>query len=281
LKPLKQAHINNITAALTAAGIPAAEAVFEARLLVCHALNITRTHLFLREEAPFTEHEWAQIAPLLARRVAREPLAYIVQTRGFYGLEFRVTPAVLIPRPETELLVEIAINHAPNGAMIADIGTGSGCIAISVAKNRPDLLVFATDISTDALDIAKENATRNAVAINFCQGDLCEALPQNTKFHMILSNPPYIAPQEIEHLQPEVRDFEPHLALGTHPNPLEIYETLATQATEKLLPNGILAVEVGMGQAESVAQIFTAQGYTSVTITNDYAGIGRVVSGAK
>jgi release factor glutamine methyltransferase len=279
---LKTTSISNITVALTAAGIPAAEAVFEARLLVCHALNITRTALFLREEAVFTEHEWAQIAPLLARRVTREPLAYILGTRGFYGLEFHVTPAVLIPRPETEMLVEIAIAQAPTGGAIADIGTGSGCIAISIAKNRHDLTVFATDISLEALEIAKENAKNNGVnSIHFCHGDLCDALTTNTKSHIILSNPPYISPQEIEHLQPEVRDFEPHLALGTHPDPLEIYQNLAMQAREKLFSNGLLAVEVGQGQAESVAQIFMAQRYTNVTITNDYAGIGRMVSGTK
>jgi release factor glutamine methyltransferase len=279
---LKPTSIKNITATLTAAEIPAAEAVFEARALICHALGITRTHLFLREETAFIEHEWAQIAPLLTRRVTREPLAYILGTRGFFGLEFRVTPAVLIPRPETELLVEMAISHATQNATIADIGTGSGCIAVSIAKNRPDLMVFATDVSSEALEIAKENAENNGVNnICFCQGDLCDALPTSTKCHIILSNPPYISPEEITNLQPEVRDFEPHLALGTHPNPLLIYEMLATQAKEKLLLGGLLAVEVGQGQAESVAQIFTARGYTGVTITNDYAGIGRVVSGFK
>jgi release factor glutamine methyltransferase len=278
---LKTTSINNITIALTAAGIPATEAVAEARLLACHALNITRTRLFLRENTPFTEHEWAQIAPLLARRITREPLAYILGTRGFYGLEFHVTPTVLIPRPETELLVERAIGFAPNGATIADIGTGSGCIAVAIAKNRPDLTVFATDISQEALEIAQENANRNAVSISFSQGDLCHALPPSTAFQIILSNPPYIAPEEIANLQPEVRDFEPLLALGTHPNPLLIYEMLATQAKEKLLSGGLLAVEVGRGQAETVAQIFTMQGYNQVEITNDYAGIGRVVSGVK
>jgi release factor glutamine methyltransferase len=268
--------------ALMAAGIPAAEALGEARLITCHALNITRTQLFLRENTPFSPSEWESIAPLLHRRIKREPLAYIIGTRGFYGLDFRVTPAVLIPRPETELLVELAISRVPENATIADIGTGSGCIAVAIAKNRPDLTVFAADISEEALTIAKENAITNGVTnITFCHGNLCEALPIAVKFAAILSNPPYIAPEEIANLQPEIRDFEPHLALGTHSDPLEIYRNLATQAREKLLPGGLLIVEVGAGQAQFIAPFFEKVGYREIDIQKDYGGIERVVSGIK
>ena len=279
------ALLADATTRLTAAGIPAAAARAEARMLVQHAFGLTREQLILR---PDVELDAMRLEPLLLRRAGREPLAYILGERAFYGLSFRVTPAVLIPRPETEHLVETVIGSlAPdNGGIhaVLDIGTGSGCIAVTLAKLLPNAQVWATDISEAALDVARENAARHGVRVAFYQGDLLAPLPPGQCFNVIVSNPPYIAPSEASTLEPEVRDFEPHTALfdpifdGAG---LSFYRRLASEAPARLVPGGLLAVEVGQGQDEAVAQLWRDAGLIAVSITPDLAGIGRVVSGNK
>ncbi|MGC4042202.1 MAG: HemK/PrmC family methyltransferase [Armatimonas sp.] len=311
------------TQRLISSGISADEARLEARLLAQHALGFTREQLITRSHVLVDP---AELEPLLSRRVAREPLAYITGERAFYGLEFYVTPAVLIPRPETELLVDTALEYfsempppppsisgkagtgepesvssapssgtsvprnadktgaggavpAHGGGTLADIGTGSGCIAISLAKHLPQTQVFATDISKEALAVAQRNAERNGVGIALLQGDLLAPLPEGTFFDVIVSNPPYIARSEADTLAPEVLD-EPHMALfDTEADGLGFYRRLATEAPAHLQQNGLLAVEVGQGQAEPVAELFTAAGFNNVEILPDLAGIGRVVRG--
>ena len=289
------------TVRLSDAGILAEEARLEARLLAQHALGFTREQLITRSHTPIDN---TQIEPLLARRLAREPLAYIIGERAFYGLDFYVTPAVLIPRPETELLVEIALEYfaemlpsvsdtslppcppviggsedgSGEGAL-ADIGTGSGCIAVTLAKHLPEVQVFATDISTDALAVAQKNAERHSTVVTFLQGDLLAPLRDGQRLSAIVSNPPYIARTEIDTLAPEVLG-EPHTALfDIETDGLGFYRRLATEAPDKLQENGLLAVEVGHGQAESVAALFTTSGFAEVAILPDLAGIGRVVRG--
>ena len=268
---------------LEAAGIPADEARTEALLLLIYALRLSREELRLRPEREATAEDAARYAALLDRRATREPLAYITGTRAFYGLDFVVTPAVLIPRPETEFLVEAALRHiallpAPR---IADIGTGSGAIAISIAANAPAAHVWAADLSAEALAIAAENATRHGITdrITFVEGDLAAPLASFAPFDALVSNPPYIADADVETLMPEVRDWEPRMALGTHADDLHFYRRLAAEAPRLLAPDGLLAVEVGQGQAEAVADLWRAVSLADVAVINDYAGIGRVVRG--
>jgi release factor glutamine methyltransferase len=286
--------LTQATCCLTDAGIPADEARTEARILVQHAFDLTREQLILR---PDREVDEALLEPLLARRVNREPLAYILGERGFYGLSFQVTPAVLIPRPETEHLVEAALNPlreaAPGGypgralkrgERLLDIGTGSGCIAVTLAKYLPEAQVWATDISAAALDVARENAARHGARVEFRLGDLLAPLPPELCFEAIVSNPPYIAPTDASTLAPEVHDFEPHTALFDPilgGDGLTLYRRLAAETPARLVAGGLLTVEVGQGQAEAVAQLWRDAGLTDVTITRDLAGIGRVISGRK
>ncbi len=268
---------------LTAAGIPGAEARLEARLLLSYATGLSREELVLRPDAALTRSDAETFHALLARRETREPLAYITGEREFYGLSFRVTPAVLIPRPETEFLVETVIGGArdQSSPRLADIGTGSGIIAVSLAVQIPQASVFATDISPGALLVAQENARRQGCdgRVVFAHGDLLDPIRQYAPFDAIASNPPYIAPDTIDMLETEVRDFEPRIALGTHADPLHFYRRLAAEAPPLLARGGILAVEVGQGQAEEVATLWQAAGLGDVSTVRDYAGIERVVRG--
>lgn len=270
---------------LTAAGIPPEEARIEARLLLLHALGISGEELRLRPDRNMTPEEAARYESLIVRRERREPLAYLTGTRAFYGLDFLVTPAVLIPRPETEFLVEAILRHIASEQgvrCVADVGTGSGCIAVAIAVSAPKARVFGSDVSPDALAVAQRNAERHGVAadrVTFHEGDLLTPLVSHGPFAVIASNPPYIAPEEIAALAPEVHDHEPRLALGTRPDPLHFYRRLAAEAPTHLSPGGLLAVEVGQGQAESVAELWRAAGLRKVETIADYAGIGRVVTG--
>lgn len=266
---------------LTVTGIPPDEARREARILVREATGLTNEALYIRPDFPLSQEAQAQWENLVSRREKREPLAYILGYREFYGLIFRVTPAVLIPRPETELLVETTLEHLQGieNPVVVDVGTGSGCIAIAIAVHRPDATVYATDISREALVIARENATQNSASVQFIEGDLLAPFyGQDPQFDAILSNPPYIAPAEIATLEPEVRNWEPVLALGTNPDPTFIYSRLASESLPLLRDGALLAVEVGQGLAEEVANQWKLASLTHIHTLSDYAGIPRVVS---
>jgi release factor glutamine methyltransferase len=234
---------------------------------------------------------------LIERRFKREPLAYITGEREFYGIPFHVTPDVLIPRPETEILVETAISFlkslksqragdgkaqssspADAGVIVVDIGTGSGVIAVSVARNVQDALVYATDSSRSALKIARENAERAGVSdrIRFIAGDMFDPLEGQT-FDLVLSNPPYIPTDEIDALEPEVSVFEPRQALDGGADGLDCYRIIARGVPMVLKPSDAVMVEVGAGQASEVAGLFAANGLENMRIVKDYAGIDRVV----
>ena len=270
---------------LIAAGIPRDEARAEVRTLLLHASGLSREALHLRATESLSPDSQTAYLALLARREQREPLAYLLGERAFYGRSFRVTPDVLIPRPETEFLVETVLAAARNipQPRIVDIGTGSGVIAISLAAALPQARVWATDISAAALAVARENADRLGVAdrIAFREGDLLAGLTAEGPFEAIAANPPYIAPAEIKTLEPEVRDWEPSLALGTHPDALHFYRRLAAEAPPLLAPDGILAVEVGMGQALEVVALWQDAGLADIDMVQDYAGIERVVFGRR
>lgn len=276
--------ISDASRRLTDAGIPAQEARREARVLVREATGLTNETLYARPELLLSDDALLRWESLVSRREQREPLAYITGSREFYGMTFRVTPAVLIPRPETELLVETALEHLKGieNPVVVDVGTGSGCIAIAIAAHCPDATVYATDISREALAVARENAERNGIRVHFREGDLLAPFyGQGRRFDAIVSNPPYIAPAEIVTLEPEVRDWEPHQALGTHPDPLLIYSLLQSQSIPLLRPGGLLAVEVGIGQAEWVARAWQRGELVDISLLPDYAGIPRVVSGKR
>lgn len=276
---------------LEEAGIDPADARAEASSLLAHALGTQREALRLHPDRFVTEPEAADYTQIVRRRMAREPLAYILGTREFYGLTFAVTPAVLIPRPETEFLVEAALRHIAErasrdtgraaAARVADIGTGSGCIAVAVAVHAPQATIWASDISPEALEVARQNAARHAVAhrVAFLPGDALAPLVPFAPFDLIVSNPPYIAAPEVETLMPEVRDWEPREALGIHSDALQFYRRYARDAPSLLAPGGLLAVEVGAGQAGRVADLWREAGLDRITITRDYSGVERIVAG--
>lgn len=276
---------------LDRAGIEQGEAVTDARLLAQYALGLSRERLLLDSSKELSPDDYTRFLPIVARRERREPLAYIIGEREFFNLTFVISSSVLVPRPETEFVVEEVLRHIADKpeARVADVGTGSGAIAVAVAFDASDSRVqdastahvWATDISAEALAVAQTNAERLRVAVRvtFAQGDLLAPIVNAAPFDVIASNPPYIAVEEIDALQPEVRDWEPRIALGTHIDALHFYRRLANEAPPFLKPGGLLVVEVGQGQAAAVAELWTNAGLTNVQTTRDYAGIERVVSG--
>lgn len=281
-------------AALAAAGV--ADAGREAAWLLGHVLGCSAGALLARRDEPLPAEAWEAYEALVARRSAREPLQYILGTAEFLGLTFRVTPAVLIPRLDTAVLVEEAVARlrawraaaggpaAPAGELrVADIGTGSGAIAVAVAHLLPEAQVVAVDVSAAALAVAEENARRNGVAgrVRFRLGDLAAPLAEEGgRFAAILSNPPYIPEGDIPGLMPEVRDWEPRLALAGGQDGLAFFRRLAREAAPLLLPGGFLGVEVGIGQAPAVAALFREAGLVDVAVYRDTAGVERAVFGS-
>ncbi len=247
----------------------------EAEILLRHTLDIDRAQLFFSPEYLVNNTQENTLNHLLERRLAGEPSAYITGHKEFYGRGFKVDKRVLIPRPETELLVELAVENVRkyHYSSLADIGTGSGCIAVTLALELPDVKIYAADISADALEVAVENSTRHQVknSITFVQGDLLEPLP--TPVDMIIANLPYVRTQDI------YTKFEPWLALDGGEEGLDKIRALGRQLPGKLKPGGTVLLEVGMGQAESVRNILHnvfPEGIISTA--KDLAGIERAVS---
>jgi len=281
-------------ARLRAADVPSH--TLAAELLLMHALGRDRVWLYTHSEDPLDPDAAEKYGALIARRATGEPTQYITGKQEFWGLEFEVTPAVLIPRPETEHVVEVALERLgasgikldmatgePSPALrVADVGTGSGCLAVSLAHELPHAEIFATDISAEALDVARRNAAHHRVSdrIHFHQTDLLEVLLHESRlFDLIVSNPPYVARDEAASLQREVREHEPESALFGGPTGVEIYVRLIEQAGTLLAPRGILVLELGYGAADAVRKIFRMQErWANVSITNDLAGIPRVLA---
>ncbi|MDA8430083.1 MAG: peptide chain release factor N(5)-glutamine methyltransferase [Geobacteraceae bacterium] len=260
---------------LTGKGIENAR--LEAEWLLCAATGLDRVGLYLNFEKPLTDEELASYRAMVTRRGRREPLQHILGSQEFFGMEFEVTPDVLIPRHDTETLVHEALKRLPGAASVLDIGTGSGCIAVSLAKQLPLAAVTAIDISGAALTVARRNAERNGVAIEFLQGSLCEPVTGRC-FDLIVSNPPYIPRNDIEQLEPEVRDFDPRGALDGGADGLDIYRVLIPSALLCLNPSGWLLLEVGAGQASDVAGLFRSMtGFDEAVTVCDPGGIERVV----
>jgi release factor glutamine methyltransferase len=252
-----------------------------AELLLTHVLGWNRVRLLTHPEMPLPDGARDRLAGLIKRRCAGEPLEYILGAQEFFGLSFRVTPAVLIPRPETEILVErvLALASGSKRLRIADVGTGSGCIAISVARELPTSQVFAVDISPAALSLALENANSLGVSarVHFICGDMLECFRPRTEFDLILSNPPYVAGCEVPDLPPAVRDHEPMVALFGGQSGLDACGRLAVQARRHLAAGGRILMEIGAGQAQSVTRILQEAGFAVETIVEDLRGIPRCV----
>ena len=213
------------------------------------------------------------------RRIKGEPLTKIFGVADFYGLRFKVTKDVLSPRMETEILVSEVLKDCKKGSAVLDIGTGSGAIAVSVAKNS-ESKVYAVDISSEALSVAKENATNNGVKVEFLRSNLFNDLKKKKMFDIIVSNPPYIKSSDIENLMVEVKDYDPMLALDGGKDGLEFYREIVRQAPEYLKENGKLMFEFGKGQASQVKKLMQKD-FTDVVIIKDYNKIGRIVKGTK
>lgn len=254
----------------------------DAQILLAHVLNCKKIDLVVRYDEVPSEAERAKFRELILRRVAGWPVAYLVGSRDFYLLTFEVTPAVLIPRPDTETLVleALAILKPLANPTVLDLGTGSGCIAVSIAHQRKDARVVATDISPDALEVAKRNAARHGVAdrITFLLGDLFAPLPPGSTFDLVVSNPPYIAEHEFADLAPEVREHEPRVALAGGPDGLAFYRRIAAGVGRYLKPGGQLLVEIGYRQEADVRAILAERPELEVGPTlKDLGGHPRVV----
>jgi len=264
-------------------------------MLLSHVLKRGHAWLVAHDDYELSGDELAQVCALAAKRIAGEPMAYLLGVREFYGRAFLCTPAALIPRPETELLVDLALAQIPATAplrgldqspvrvldqaplRVLDIGTGTGCIAITIALERPHASVNAIDISPDALALAGENAQRLGASVSFVDSNWFAGLPPESQFDLILSNPPYIVPGDAHLSQGDLR-FEPTVALADAVDGLESYRQLAQGAKKHLKPGGVLIVEHGFDQGGSVPALFRAAGFYEVTMHRDLANQPRVTS---
>ncbi len=248
------------------------------RILLCHALGLSRVGLITQSERALSADEAARLSALIARRLRGEPVAYIIGRREFYGLPFEVSDAVLIPRPETELLVELALERLPPRGSVLDMGTGSGAIAVALAHTRPDAQVSALDVSEAALAVARRNAQANAAKVSFLASDWYEAMKAQ-RFELIVSNPPYIAAGDSHLAEGDLR-FEPAGALTDHADGLAALRRIVAGAAAHLAPQGWLLMEHGYDQSAAVRALLAAAGFDQVQSWRDLAGIERV-SGAR
>jgi release factor glutamine methyltransferase len=253
------------------------EARLEARVLACRALDVETVWLLAHDTDTLDPSRAANFDGLLARRLAGEPVAYLLGEREFYGRPFRVTPATLIPRPETELLVEAALNRAPANARVLDIGTGTGCIAITLKLERPHWQVTAVDLSADALAVARSNGQRLGADIEWLASDLFSTFSGRT-FDLIVSNPPYVAEADPHLSRGDVR-FEPRTALTSGADGLNTLREIVKQAPAHLSNGGWLLLEHGWNQGEAVGRLLAEAGFIEVFLQRDLAGQARVSGG--
>ncbi len=279
--------INSAAAKMAAAGISSSR--LDAEVLLCRTLGKDRAWLLAHMQEEIISNHRKDFERAVERRVLREPLQYIVGGQEFWGLEFEVTPDVLIPRPETELVVETALRAARgrDNLCVIDLCTGSGCIAVTLAKELPQARIFATEMSSRALSVARGNARHHGVAdrIRFFEGDLFDPLGEldiNGQVDIIAANPPYVPSGEFGALQPEVRDYEPKLALLAGSEGTEVHCRIIHEAPRFLNKHGELIMEMGLGQAGSLSRLVREhRGYGSIDILKDLAGIDRVIVARK
>jgi release factor glutamine methyltransferase len=269
---------------LKSAGV--AEARFDAELLLRHALGCSRESLFARLEEPVSAEATGHFFQLIERRRGRVPIQHILGTQEFYGLTFRVTPAVLIPRPETEGIVEEVLKELGTRGRprIADVGCGSGCIGIAIAREIPSAEIAAIDRSPAALAVARENARSHEVEdrMEFILGDLLEPLLQKKEpVDAVVSNPPYVADDDLSRLEPEVSEHEPRIALAGGVSGVDVIGRLLTQTGDALAAGGLLFMEIGRGQDARVEELVEDAGLELVRFAPDLAGIPRVAVARK
>jgi release factor glutamine methyltransferase len=263
--------------------LPHAATELEAALLLCHLLGVPRSHLFAWPEKRLTPEQQQTYEALIRRRLNGEPIAHITGEREFWSLPLRVTPDTLIPRPETELLVERALLHLACVAAprIADLGTGSGAIALALASERTDALIHASDQSTAALAVARENAKALKLRnVNFFQGNWCDALPKGQCYDLLVSNPPYVEAGDT-HLRQGDLPHEPLSALVAGPDGLADIRQIAAQTPGRLKPGGWLLLEHGETQSEAVQAILRERGFSAISTLKDLARRPRVTEGSK
>jgi release factor glutamine methyltransferase len=250
----------------------------DAELLLAHGLGLSRIELYTQYQRPLDDDELAACRELVRRRGLREPVAYVIGSWGFRGLDLAVDARVLVPRPETELLVDrcLELLDGVERPRVVDVGTGSGAIALSLKSERPDAEVVACDISQDALDVAAANAARLGLDVELHISDLLAQVPGDG-FRLVVSNPPYVSEREMADLEPEVAEHEPRLATVAGPDGFEIYRRLLPEAAGRLVDGGSLALECGGGQAPALVSELAAAGYGQAGIDPDLAGIERVV----
>lgn len=257
----------------------------EAERLLTHVLQLERIELYTNFDRPLINNELATFKILLKRRLAHEPLQYILGETEFFSIPFKVAPGVLIPRPETELITEKVIESCQKNfenldeISILDVGTGSGCLAISIAKNIPAAVVTAIDISQDALKIALGNAQAHETNIRFILRDALKPWPAEylQLFNIVVCNPPYVSFSDYQALPKEIKNYEPKIALLGGNDGLDFYRKFANILTTLLQPNGIVFFEIGERQASSVKNIFTDAGFSNIQIYNDLADKNRVI----
>jgi release factor glutamine methyltransferase len=275
------AAVSQAASRLAAAGLD--EARSEAERLLAAVLDLPRHAVWTHPERSLSAQEQARFSELVSRRERREPLAYILGEAEFFSLPLRVTPAVLVPRPETERLVEVALELAAGAKRAAEVGVGSGAIAIALARVWPEVRIWATDTSAAALEVAAENGRRHGVSgrVTLLAGELLDPLPPDlhAMLDAVVSNPPYIRTDEFPGLEPEVRDYEPREALDGGPDGLAVIRPLIAAAPAYLRRGGLLALEVGAGQGAVVVELMQAAGLIEVRTFRDYAGHERVVAG--
>lgn len=255
-------------------------AALDARLLVAHELGLDAVGLVTREHEEVSAAAMEAVEAVLRRRLGGESVGRILGRREFYGLDFALGTATLEPRPDTELLVDLALKALPQGGRLLDLGTGTGCIPIALLHTRRDAEGLATDLSPEALAVARRNAAQHGVEarLGFAQGDWFGALAGPDRFDLIVSNPPYIESAVVERLAREVRDFDPLLALDGGPDGLAPYRVIAAEAGKWLKPGGQVLVEIGFDQGERAAALFAEAGFKQVEVQKDLAGLDRVVS---
>lgn len=280
MKPLVDV-LNASTEFLRGRGVPSPR--LEVELLLAHALGLTRVQVYLQFDRPLHTEELDTIRALVKRRGNRECLAHIVGHKEFFGREFRVRPGVLVPRPDTETLIETMLSaiSADTACFVADVGSGSGCIGLTLALERPLVRVYAVDASEPALAITRENVALLGLLdrVAVLRGNWLDPVPPARAIDWVVANPPYIPSRQIDDLEPEVREHEPRLALDGGDDGLSAYRILVPVAAKRARVG--VAVEVGQGQAPAVVALFSAAGLVGVTTTNDLAGTPRVVLGRR
>jgi release factor glutamine methyltransferase len=278
---LRQA-LHSAVVQLEAAGIDAARISAEA--LAFHVLGCERAYLFAHPERELTESEQSAYGQLVSRRVSGEPLQYLTGHQEFWKADFLVTPAVLIPRPETEHLIEVVLDLVHRFVLgphlkIIDVGTGSGAIAVTLACELPQAEVYAVDLSAEALDVARRNAERLQARVCFVQSDVLKAVPRDASFDFVVSNPPYVGLDEADKVQEVVKHYEPHMAVFAGEQGLDVIRRLIPQASEALRSRGWLLMEIGYSMAEAVMALL--QDWQNVHVVPDLAGIPRVIVARK